>query len=152
MMGHIMYIIMAYSALTIMMASWVRSSCPSPFPVTSLAFAFSYTVYTGTFTMWAVAPETRGVRVRRIIHGISREGRSRSWTVSVSNLRTEGAVTDCSMLNLKEKVCKTSFDNWHAFFIYISHSPTLSRSTTGSGMILSTVSLTYLCCCEQLNG
>jgi hypothetical protein len=39
---------------------------------------------------------------------------------------------------LKEKVCET-FDDWHPFFTYIFPSPTPSRSTTGRGMILSTV-------------
>jgi hypothetical protein len=39
---------------------------------------------------------------------------SRSWTVSMSSLRTEDAVADCSML--KENVC----DDWHTFFTCIS--------------------------------
>jgi hypothetical protein len=66
---------------------------------------------------------------------------SRSWTVSMSSLRTEDAVTNCSML--KEKVCET-FDDWLTFFTCIFPCPTPSRSTIGSDMVLSTVSLNGL--------
>ena len=41
---------------------------------------------------------------------------SRSWTVSVSNLRTENVLADCIVL--KEKV----FDDLHPFLTRISHS------------------------------
>jgi hypothetical protein len=67
-----------------------------------------------------VTPETRGVRVRGIIAGLA---------------GTENAVANCITL---KKVCKT-FDDWYPFLLA---SPTLCRSTTRSGMILSTISLT----------
>jgi hypothetical protein len=59
----------------------------------------------------------------------------------MSSLRTEDAVTNRSML--KEKVCET-FDDGLTFFTYIFLCPTPSRSTIGSGMILSTVSFNGL--------
>jgi len=63
---------------------------------------------------------------------------------SLSSPRTEDAVADCSML--KEQLCKT-LDDWHAAFTCISY----CRSTTRSGMILSTVSLTCLCSAAASN-
>jgi hypothetical protein len=84
--------------------------------------AYAFVCITGTFTMCP--------RRKREAYGpsgsyavLAGEDGSHSWTVSMSSLRTEDAVADCSML--KEKVRKP-FDDWHTFFTCISHSPALS--------------------------
>jgi hypothetical protein len=53
--------------------------------------------------------------------GLAGKGGSRSWTVSISSLRTENAVADCIMPK-EEKVCKT-FDDWHTFYSHLPLSP-----------------------------